>query len=765
MVEKELEKEVIKITEEEVAKIATKELVKDVSETAVVAATEAELGPVGWALLAYDVVSLGIDIWDPSDYNSYKSSDYWSKISNKIKETWKKNIKKMNKQYMDDYKSGKKKIKIQIEDPKVIGPLGKMSESDKNKHLKDFITEYQKNNMKKFSKDYFSSIKKDKINKMINDYMKKTDFTKLISNYDKLNAEDKKDKIMKLFMGEDEKSPLNIDMKKYISEKLEIYMKSKKSHDDLTKYLCEISNEGTYIESGAFKGKCTYKDKTLCDSSYDWNEIMKKDNGTYATYYDSGNPYKYKVNSKIKEEKNICLSAGWEAQVRKLCETNKRKDKINNIEYIEKLDYDPINKICNANPTYCHNYGMEYKDDDNGKYCETNGGEQFGEFLLGSTIFKDFKRLIQEDADCTSDSDCKYKYGDSKPSCYNWKCVRKSRVGEACTHDGNCESNVCISAGSRMHDGEAVFGGTCKECETDKECDKDSSCIDFKCFKKLDLGKKCKSHKECKSKSCWDWHCVPNYTDYSQDNHKNCVRNKDCKSQSCSKNNTNTNDESWDVGKCIAPSKNNGGSRCDTRKDSNYKDSCSLCEYGRIKHGLDDWCCRKKENCYTDNKHFKYPGKNNGGTKCDIRKDRRHKDSCSLCEYGRIKHGLDDWCCREEENCYTDNKHFKYPGKNNGGTECDTRKDRRHKDSCSLCKYGRVKKGANDWCCREEENCYTDNSYYVKPFWTSCYKDEECSGNRDSCIKNECSGKGLKYYGGLGNYKDCGGWKFKGWCE
>ena len=32
------------------------------------------------------------------------------------------------------------------------------------------------------------------------------------------------------------------------------------------------------------------------------------------------------------------MSAGWEAQVRKLCETNKRKDKINNIEYIEKLD-------------------------------------------------------------------------------------------------------------------------------------------------------------------------------------------------------------------------------------------------------------------------------------------------------------------------------------------------------------------------------------------------------------------------------------------
>ena len=213
------------------------------------------------------------------------------------------------------------------------------------------------------------------------------------------------------------------------------------------------------------------------------------------------------------------------------------------------------------------------------------------------------------------------------------------------------------------------------------------------------------------------------------------------------------------------PEKNSGGKECDKTKDGNYPDSCSLCEYGRVRKGLNDWCCREEENCYTDNPYFKYPDKNNGGSECDTMKDRRYKDSCSLCKYGRVKKGLNDWCCREEENCYTDNPYFKYPDKNNGGSECDTNKDRRYKDSCSLCKYGRVRKGLNDWCCRKEENCITDNDYYVKPFWSKCYKNEDCNGNRDDCIRNECKSKGLKYYDVLGYYSDCGNWKFKGWCE
>ena len=210
------------------------------------------------------------------------------------------------------------------------------------------------------------------------------------------------------------------------------------------------------------------------------------------------------------------------------------------------------------------------------------------------------------------------------------------------------------------------------------------------------------------------------------------------------------------------PPKNKGGSICDTRKEKHHKDSCKLCEFGRVRKGLNDWCCKKDENCHTDNPHFKQPPKNKGGSKCDTRKEKHHKDSCKLCEFGRVRKGLNDWCCQKHENCHTDNPHFKQPSKNYGGKICDTRKEKHHKESCKLCEYGRVRKGLNDWCCKKHENCKTDNSHYVKPFWSKCYKDEECNGRRDDCIKRDCKKKGLAY---KGKWHDCGGWRFKGYCQ
>jgi hypothetical protein len=201
---------------------------------------------------------------------------------------------------------------------------------------------------------------------------------------------------------------------------------------------------------------------------------------------------------------------------------------------------------------------------------------------------------------------------------------------------------------------------------------------------------------------------------------------------------------------------------CDTRKPAHKADSCKNCTYGRIRKGSNDWCCRKKENCMTANPYFKNPSKNNGGSMCDTRKSKKYKDSCKLCKFGRIRKGANDWCCRKKENCMTANPYFKYPSKNSGGSKCDTRKNNKHKDSCKLCKYGRVRKGFNDWCCRKSENCKTANPYYQKPFWTRCYKDEQCRGNRDRCIKRDCKKKGLRY---KGKWHDCGSWKFKGYCQ
>ena len=97
--EKEIEKVVEKEVEEEASKLAIEAAEDAAVEVTTVGATEASLGPVGWALLAFDAISMGIDIWDPADYRSYKSSDYWKKMSDSINSTWKSNITKVNNQF------------------------------------------------------------------------------------------------------------------------------------------------------------------------------------------------------------------------------------------------------------------------------------------------------------------------------------------------------------------------------------------------------------------------------------------------------------------------------------------------------------------------------------------------------------------------------------------------------------------------------------------------------------------------------------------
>lgn len=40
------------------------------------------MGPIGWALLAFDVLSLGLDLWDPAGYNSWVSNTIYENIRN-----------------------------------------------------------------------------------------------------------------------------------------------------------------------------------------------------------------------------------------------------------------------------------------------------------------------------------------------------------------------------------------------------------------------------------------------------------------------------------------------------------------------------------------------------------------------------------------------------------------------------------------------------------------------------------------------------------
>jgi hypothetical protein len=349
-----------------------------------------------------------------------------------------------------------------------------------------------------------------------------------------------------------------------------------------------------------------------------------------------------------------------------------------------------------------------------------------------------------------NDSCLNCKHGYVKVGLNDWCCEKKEKK--------NCKQ---IKNGKYTNDGgskcdtrkKAYEADSCKNCTygrvrkglNDWCCQKKENCKkDNPHYKKPEGGFMCDTRKpKSKNDSCLN--CKHGYRRKGLNDW--CCQKKEKKNCKQIKNGKYTND---------------GGNMCDTRKPAHEADSCKNCTYGRVRKGTNDWCCRKKENCMTDNPHFKYPSKNNGGSMCDTRKSKKYKDSCKLCKFGRIRKGANDWCCRKKENCMTANPYFKKPSKNNGGSMCDTRKSDKHKDSCKLCKYGRVRKGFNDWCCRKSENCKKANPYYQKPFWSKCYKDEQCRGNRDRCIKRDCKKKGLKY---KGKWHDCGGWKFKGYCQ
>ena len=509
--EKEIEKVIEKEVEEEASKIAI-ELAEDAAaEVTVEAATEASMGPVGWALLAFDAVSMGLDIWDPADYKSYKTSDYWKKISNSINSTWKSNIKKVNKDFIKKYKAGKTKKLIQIKDPHVVGPLDKLTTKYHQDQMQDFIKDYQHKNIGSFSKEYFNSIKKDEINNMVNDYVKNTDFTKLIPNYHDLTPVQLAQKKMELFQGDDPNSPLNKKMIKFIGNKLKSYLNSKQATYDFNKHLCNTTSNGRFIEVGAFKGFCTFNSKSSCNSTFDWNKIKTKNDGSYAQFYTKENPYHYTSTKGNGTETNICLTANWKAQIRKMCENNTYHDKIKNKDTSLPLTFNEVTNICDTNKNYCDYYAMDYMKDDKGYgYCSTSDSDKFGQFLFGSTIYKGIRKTLRNlpGRECNDDANCSDKYGSSRDSCFNYKCVSRVGLHHPCWRDTNCGKNkygkdmICMSGGNRVGKNTSGAVGLCQTCWNNDQCSNERTCLDLQCKEKRSNGTACWRDNNCKSNIC-----------------------------------------------------------------------------------------------------------------------------------------------------------------------------------------------------------------------------------------------------------------------
>lgn len=121
---------------------------------------------------------------------------------------------------------------------------------------------------------------------------------------------------------------------------------------------------GKIVKDGSGNSSCSFNTKTACDNSYKWPLVDEND--TYAEW---------------DTEKNQCTLST--SSMRIICESN-------------NIPYNNTTKSCDITENYCLTKGAEwlYNPDINEHDCMINGGQEFAEFLLGTTITRGIKQIF-----------------------------------------------------------------------------------------------------------------------------------------------------------------------------------------------------------------------------------------------------------------------------------------------------------------------------------------------------------------------------------
>ena len=226
---------------------------------------------------------------------------------------------------------------------------------------------------------------------------------------------------------------------------------------------------------------------------------------------------------------------------------------------------------------------------EDGKYCDWDNTRKCQEKLDNG----DETKMAQ--VGCGNNSDF------AKKCKSNWACGGKCSCnpdGEN-SSEGKCpENQYCQWWGDRKCKDKLTNGSYCGQ--DDFKC-QSGICIDSYCSSKAKIGDPCGSadcapncdyHCEGKGK-CNNWICVIEAASLNVGDY--CSSNDKCKSNNCKS------------GVCAEPEKMGGsqfGDYCDNRLGEEYGNSCKNCSYGRRNDGFHDWCCRKEENCSTDNDYY-----------------------------------------------------------------------------------------------------------------------------------------------------------------
>ena len=261
------------------------------------------LNPSAWAGMAFDAYQTILNMGDPGGYQNVTFLDQYIKIRDKTNEIWNKELEKNN-----------------IPTPVVMSPLSKMAPGSAS----DPISESTK---PKTIRELGKYIFKEFIINYANHVLEIIDLTKY-SSAEQYAIIAEQVKNASAFFDKEEG-------KKYFDERM-----------------CNLA-DGIIVD-----GKCSYKDKYTCDSSYDWNDI--RNNKTSKEHY-----------VEFRDKKCILVNP----TLRQSCEDN-------------KMEYDYDKQLCKITEEYCKEKGIGIIDTPNGKDCKLEMGQSIAEKIFGTTIVR-----------------------------------------------------------------------------------------------------------------------------------------------------------------------------------------------------------------------------------------------------------------------------------------------------------------------------------------------------------------------------------------
>ena len=389
------------------AAVAAKSAAKGSASMGAKLAAKTGMGPVGWASMGFDVLSMGLDM---GDAGGYMMLDTYKMIRDEIEKSMKKQFEGTDITY-----------------PYPIGPLDKIQEqaaaeyeTKKFEKMKWYLTTPE-------GKVYFNKVKDDLLadNEYGSPDEKVADVLVTLSDQDALEFESKVISLLckdlkgtlaenfcvwdDLFVQEQKKyenkikgeclpdedgnmkcsGPIGDFTKEYTDFMVSLYSDPNKTPEEIDKegsdaydriYNKYINDEEVSIEAmkawcDAEGGKqveidgemkCLYKTKEQCDKHYVWDEDGFPE-GTYAEW-----------SSKL----NMCYVAPYD--IKKMCEEN-------------QMEYDPETGNCVITKELCKKKGAEYKEVNGKGDCFIPTGQEILEFIFGTTITRGLKQVFSMD--------------------------------------------------------------------------------------------------------------------------------------------------------------------------------------------------------------------------------------------------------------------------------------------------------------------------------------------------------------------------------